>query len=207
MPRGQRVPPSAPRKTTAAAAYIDIGHLQPARQADWLKRGGSFEFSHPLAEQIGGQRAARLCITGFYSAETMRRRDSFLPTTRRAVSSRRLELGCSAPDSNQDPSFPSGRDRSPMDESKHLRRRAVASCNYSNAFRVQADRLDELGGLTRRLLQPRQELPLVDHSLWPSSPRHQKLRIGYPRVFPARWRVSALQREQPFAGRSRTHAD
>ncbi len=49
-----------------ALPYSDIEHLPPARRAERLSRGGVFEFSHTLGDQIGGQIAAGLCITGFY---------------------------------------------------------------------------------------------------------------------------------------------
>lgn len=49
-----------------ALPYSDLTHLPPERLQRRLAVGETLEFSHTLAEQIGGQLAAGLVITGFY---------------------------------------------------------------------------------------------------------------------------------------------
>ena len=49
-----------------ALPYSDLTHLPPDRLQQRLAAGETLEFSHTLAEQIGGQLAAGLVITGFY---------------------------------------------------------------------------------------------------------------------------------------------
>lgn len=49
-----------------ALPYSDLTHLPPDRLQQRLASGETLEFSHTLAEQIGGQLAAGLVITAFY---------------------------------------------------------------------------------------------------------------------------------------------
>ncbi len=49
-----------------ALPYSDLEQLPPPRRDERFASGGLFEFSHTLADQIGGQIASGLCITGFY---------------------------------------------------------------------------------------------------------------------------------------------
>ena len=46
--------------------YADIDHLDEDYQRGLAEQGEPFEFSHTLEDQIGGQTAAGLAITGFY---------------------------------------------------------------------------------------------------------------------------------------------
>jgi SAM-dependent methyltransferase len=49
-----------------ALPYSDLTHLPPDRLQQRIAAGETLEFSHTLAEQVGGQLAAVLVITGFY---------------------------------------------------------------------------------------------------------------------------------------------
>ncbi len=49
-----------------ALPYSDLTHLPPDRLQQRVAAGETLEFSHTLTEQIGGQLAAGLVITGFY---------------------------------------------------------------------------------------------------------------------------------------------
>jgi SAM-dependent methyltransferase len=49
-----------------ALPYSDLTHLPPDRLQQRIAAGETLEFSHTLADQIGGQLAAGLMITGFY---------------------------------------------------------------------------------------------------------------------------------------------
>jgi SAM-dependent methyltransferase len=49
-----------------ALPYSDLTHLPPDRLQQRIAAGETLDFSHTLADQIGGQLAAGLVITGFY---------------------------------------------------------------------------------------------------------------------------------------------
>jgi SAM-dependent methyltransferase len=49
-----------------ALPYSDLTHLPPDRLQQRIAAGETLDFSHTLADQIGGQLAAGLMITGFY---------------------------------------------------------------------------------------------------------------------------------------------